>query len=245
MALSDLLLVLFKLLDSLDLFMLGERTKALVDDQWKGVITTFLLQLSAVSVGCLALLRFWVIFLRHNVNLVLWWTMFVVPQLLTLGLLVAVGMEWRYESLQSMSLSYPAINSGVWVVEVCRYQLLISFIWPVVAVNISYPCIARLYESSLRLLQPGERIDRHACIIYLKIMGFILVYNSVMLPTFIVLLLETITHQLQSPTMESVAVVAIFGMTFLYPLVLLTLHQETFWELKMLIIKLKYKFISY
>ncbi|KAJ9048166.1 hypothetical protein DSO57_1037769 [Entomophthora muscae] len=155
MALSDLLLVLFKLLDSLDLFMLGERTNALVDDQWKGVITTFLLQLSAVSVGCLALLRFWVIFLRHNVNLVLWWTMFVVPQLLTLGLLVAVGMEWQYESLQYMSLSYPAINSGVWVVEVCRHQLLISFIWPVVAVNISYPCIARLYESSLRLLQPG------------------------------------------------------------------------------------------
>ncbi|KAJ9048165.1 hypothetical protein DSO57_1037768 [Entomophthora muscae] len=66
-----------------------------------------------------------------------------------------------------------------------------------------------------------------------------------MLPTFIVLLLETITHQLQSPTMESVAVVAIFSMTFFNPLVLLTLHQETFWELKMLIIKLKYKLISY
>ncbi|KAJ9064480.1 hypothetical protein DSO57_1030103 [Entomophthora muscae] len=244
MALSDMFLVTFKLVDSLCSFMLGEDSNALVNDQWKGVITTFLLQLSAVSVGGLAFLRFCIIFLRCKISMVLWWSIFVSLQLLILGLLIVVGVEGQYKSLQLMSLSYPGINSGMWVVELCRNHLLASFIWPLVAVNISYPCIARLYESNLRIFHIDKSIYKHTCFLYLKILVFTFVYNLVMLPTFYVLLMETITGQLQSPTMESIAAVTLFSMTFFNPLVLLLLHQETFRELRELGFRLKYRFLA-
>ncbi|KAJ9049931.1 hypothetical protein DSO57_1019422 [Entomophthora muscae] len=229
MALSDMFLVTFKLVDSLCSFMLGEDLNAL---------------LSAVSVGGLAFLRFCIIFLRCKISMVLWWSIFVSLQLLILGLLIVVGVEGQYKSLQLMSLSYPGINSGMWVVELCRNHLLASFIWPLVAVNISYPCIARLYESNLRIFHIDKSIYKHTCFLYLKILVFTFVYNLVMLPTFYVLLMETITGQLQSPTMESIAVVTLFSMTFFNPLVLLLLHQETYRELRELGFRLKYRFLA-
>ncbi|KAJ9076946.1 hypothetical protein DSO57_1021403 [Entomophthora muscae] len=233
MAISDLVLVAFKLGESFLLSVLSGASKGeLVSGQWKGIVSTYLLQLSAVSVGSLASLRFLVIFLKQRVGMKAWWGLFVVPQVVILGLLVAVAAQGQYEDAQVMSVMYPALNSGSEVVELCRYFLLVSFAWPVLAVNISYPCIARLYEAELRLIEPGGFRYKQTRTVYVKIISFVIIYNVVMLPSIIVLILEAATRVLQSETLESIAVVALFSMTFFNPLVLLTLHHETYHELQ-------------
>ncbi|KAJ9059115.1 hypothetical protein DSO57_1005914 [Entomophthora muscae] len=240
MAVSEILLVVFKLCDSL--YFATTPVKEIPEDaQWKGVVTSFLLQLSAVCVGCLALLRFWVIFMKRTVPLRLFWTLFVVLQTVMLSFLIAVAYQGWFESLHIMSLLYPELNTRSWVVETCRYLLLINHIWPIVAVNIIYPCIARIYESELMFLHPGDPPLKQKRMIYFKVGVFIVVYNIAMIPNILVLLLEALTGKLQSPFIESISVVTLFSMTLFNPLILLTLHHETFREFKMLAHQLKSK----
>ncbi|KAJ9071398.1 hypothetical protein DSO57_1037378 [Entomophthora muscae] len=239
MSICDLMLVIYKLGEAIFFHAVGSYPATLKDGQWQGVITTFLLQLSAVSVGFLAILRFWVICLKQKVNLRVWWTMFVFPQVVVLGFLIEVAYQGHYELAQSMYQFYPAINTGNWVVECCRAQLLLSFVWPVVAVNISYPYIAWIYGSSLQGLRSYEAYQNQSKSVYIKIAGFVLVYNLIMLPSLLVLIMEEITGSLQSPFLESAAVVALFSMTFFNPFVLLVLHHDSFIELKALVRQIK------
>ncbi|KAJ9081183.1 hypothetical protein DSO57_1017372 [Entomophthora muscae] len=236
MVVSDLLLVIFNLGSSL--IACFSNTSS---GQWKAIPTIFLLQQSGVSVGFLALLRFWVIVMRRKVNLKMWWLWFTVGQVVVLSFVIAVACEDQFENLQLMSLYFPALNSGSWVVEACRHILLFSLIWPVVAVNVSYPCIAHLYESHLRFLESEELRPRLTLQMYFKILGFMLIYNFVMIPSLLVILLEEVTGELQSPILESISVVALFSSTFFNPLVLLTLHHETFCEFKNLLSQVKWK----
>ncbi|KAJ9049926.1 hypothetical protein DSO57_1019417 [Entomophthora muscae] len=247
MASSDLLLVVYKLVEAVCMHSAGPKAVLANAEfgQWHGVMTTFLLQMSLYSVGFMAALRFWAIYLRRRVNAPVWWTVFVVPQLILIVFLVAVAIQGRYQSLQVMFLFFPEIKSSSWVVVACRYQLLFYHTFPVIAVNISYPCIARLYQVNLRHLQSTNSLGKQTCLIYAKIVSLVLIYDLAMVPVVYVFLAETLTNELQSPLIESVSLVTLISMTCINPLVLLTLHHETLREFKHLLSHVRARLSSY
>ncbi|KAJ9057350.1 hypothetical protein DSO57_1023656 [Entomophthora muscae] len=245
MTLCDLILCFYKVGEAVYMGVGSGGSLDAQAGQWEGVVTTFLLQLSVVSVGFLAGLRFWVIFLKWKVNLRVWWAMLIIPQVVMLGLLIAVALEGQFERVQLMATFYPSIQSRSPVVGLCRHLLMVSFVWPVVVLNFTYPCIARLYESLLRQMHPEEATCKQRRTIYFKIIGFVLIYDTLMIPNLIILVMESITNQPQSATLESMAELALFSMTFFNPLVLLALHHETLYELKASLNRLKYKLLPF
>lgn len=244
MAACDLVLVTYKLCELVYVAASGDlRLKDdVVVGQWHGLLTTFMLHLSAMSVGYMAALRFWIIVMRRRANAQKWWTAFWTPQLLMLVWLIVIACQGNFKSLQNRTLFFPDVDADSWVVKVCRAHLVISHLWAALAVNVSYPWIARIYDGDLRLLHTGEVLHKQARAVYFKIIGLVLFYDVVILPVLVAMIVEAFTGKLKSVTLEAFAILTFIGMTLVNPIVLLTLHHETQCEFRDVLKQLKGRF---
>ncbi|KAJ9076945.1 hypothetical protein DSO57_1021402 [Entomophthora muscae] len=246
MAGCDLLAVVYKLAEMVYIAVTRDmRSKEDIEfGQWHGVLTTLTLHVSAMCVGYVALLRFWAIVLRRRVSPAKWWIMFVAPQLVMLTWLIAVAVQRNFASLQNRTLFFPNVDAKSWVVKACRTHLVITHFLAALAVNVSYPFIARTYKANLRLLQSGDTLHVQTRIVYTKIVGLVILYDMVILPVLIAMIIESFTGKLKSLFLEAFATTTLLGMTLVNPLVLLTLHHETQCEFKDLMKRLKTELIS-
>ncbi|KAJ9081189.1 hypothetical protein DSO57_1017378 [Entomophthora muscae] len=237
MAICDLVFVVYKLGEAVYVGVSGDmRPKEnVMFGQWHGVMTTLLLHISTVCVGYLAALRFWVIVMRRKPSVKKWWMMFAIPQVLLLAWLITAAAHGNFKLLKSKTLFFLNIKTDFWIVSLCRFHMVMSDLFVMIAANVSYPCIARIYVSDLRNRQSSRTLCKQQLSVYIKIISLVVVYDSVMCPVLFSLVFEAFTGETPSATLESIAVMTIFSMTVINPLVLLTLHHETQCELKKMI----------
>ncbi|KAJ9076944.1 hypothetical protein DSO57_1021401 [Entomophthora muscae] len=237
MAICDLVFVVYKLGEAVYVGVSGDmRPKEnVMFGQWHGVMTTLLLHISTVCVGYLAALRFWVIVMRRKPSVKKWWMMFAIPQVLLLAWLITAAAHGNFKLLKTKALFFLNIKKDFWIVSLCRFHMVMSDLFVMIAANVSYPCIARIYISDLRNRQSSRTLRKQQLSVYSKIISLVVVYDSVMCPVLFSLVFEAFTGETPSATLESIAVMTIFSMTVINPLVLLTLHHETQCELKKMI----------
>ncbi|KAJ9081196.1 hypothetical protein DSO57_1017385 [Entomophthora muscae] len=243
MAICDLVFVVYKLGEAVYVGVSGDmRPKEnVMFGQWHGVITTLLLHISTVCVGYLAALRFWVIVMRRKPSVKKWWMMFAIPLVLLLAWLITAAAHENFKPLATKALFFLDIKTHSWIVGLCRFHMVVVDLLVVIAVNVSYPCIARIYISNLRILQSGRALCKQQIAIYIKIISLVVLYDIAMCPVLFSLIFEVVTGEVTFLTLELIAVPTIFSMTVVNPLVLLTLHHETQCELKDIINHFKAK----
>ncbi|KAJ9068722.1 hypothetical protein DSO57_1025871 [Entomophthora muscae] len=246
----DVLVVAYKIMETV--YVVISKNNPMDDNkfgQWHGALITFLLQMSAACVGYLALLRFWVIFLRRRINTRWWCVGFLLPQLLVFLSLVVVAKKEKFTLKENKRFYYPDLfEKDAWVVA-CRVILMLSHLMTVLAVNACYPCIAWRYVFDLRHFQGigfRSRVEVRALQmqkvkVLVKILAMVLTYNVVMMPLLVLLIAEISTQKQLSSTLDDVVVLTMCSITAVNPLMLLVLHHETWRELKSTASRIKNK----
>ncbi|KAI9292770.1 hypothetical protein K502DRAFT_367312 [Neoconidiobolus thromboides FSU 785] len=212
--------------------------------QYDGLIEVFFVLFSVSCVGYLALLRYWVIYLKKNLKVRIWVVMFILLQFVHLSLLISVLVNMDFILMPLQLYFFPNTIS---IIPLTRFTACYTIFFSFICLCLVNFCYFLLAKRFIHILE--DNIDNGfndsfytltSCLkkqkrsTYIKTGIILLLYSLCVVPYLVISIREQILMQLRTRVEDSIIAVCVMLFTVVNPMMLMILHDDIYMDLKLM-----------